>query len=367
MGIAVAVAGAIGLQTLFSSVESNYISSTGADPSRADLVSSVEVCGGWDEVRSIGARMLDAPGVERVDTMVSLSVTTPSEQNDASLANDPGGWSIVTVAECPLLQELAELDSCVEGDVFLLAASEENNFNTAPQPGTTVVFDSEPMAPNDNSVEWRVPLNAPTVTGILDPTGGAKFGVLATPSALPGDLLAGRTGWAFSFVDLDAADPDATDRLRNAVWDISPSSVVSAITTHNVSNGLSAVRRGLFVGATLTLILIGVSLLIGVLEQLRERRRVLATLVAFGTRRRTLAWSILWQTVVPVALGMLLAIAAGLTVGAILLKIVNEPLSIDWAVVGLVSGVATVVVIAVTTLSLPPLWRLMRADGLRTE
>lgn len=35
------------------------------------------------------------------------------------------------------------------------------------------------------------------------------------------------------------------------------------------------------------------------LEQLRERRRVLAVLVAFGTRRTTLATSVLWRLMRP--------------------------------------------------------------------
>jgi hypothetical protein len=41
--------------------------------------------------------------------------------------------------------------------------------------------------------------------------------------------------------------------------------------------------------AVVILLLIGASLLITVLEQLRDRRRLLAILVAFGTRRSTIA------------------------------------------------------------------------------
>src|SRR5919197_1154802 len=70
-------------------------------------------------------------------------------------------------------------------------------------------------------------------------------------------------------------------------------------------------RRGVLAGAVLTLALVGASLLVSLLEQVRERRRLLATLAAFGTRRATLGWSVLWQSAVPVALGLLLAIAAG--------------------------------------------------------
>jgi hypothetical protein len=34
-------------------------------------------------------------------------------------------------------------------------------------------------------------------------------------------------------------------------------------------------------------------------------------LVAFGTRRRTLSWSVLWQSAVPVGLGLVTGIALG--------------------------------------------------------
>ena len=67
----------------------------------------------------------------------------------------------------------------------------------------------------------------------------------------------------------------------------------------------------MFAGATLVMALIGFSLLLTALEQLRERRRLLAVLVAFGTRRSTLSWSLLWQSAVPVGLGLVVALPPG--------------------------------------------------------
>jgi predicted lysophospholipase L1 biosynthesis ABC-type transport system permease subunit len=126
------------------------------------------------------------------------------------------------------------------------------------------------------------------------------------------------------------------------------------------------IQRGLAIVAVVILLLIGASL-ITVLEQLRDRRRLLAILVAFGTRRSTIARSILWQAAVPILLGLTLAVIAGITLGAVLLQIVSERVRIDWKVVGLVAGTAAGVVLLVTAASMPALWRLMRADGLRTE
>jgi ABC-type antimicrobial peptide transport system permease subunit len=100
---------------------------------------------------------------------------------------------------------------------------------------------------------------------------------------------------------------------------------------------------------------------------LRERRKLLSSLIAFGTRRRTLCLSVLWQTAIPIGLGLALATALGVTLGTALLKMTDKPVSVDWASVLSMTGTATAVVLLVTVLSLPPLLRLMRPDGLRTE
>ena len=113
--------------------------------------------------------------------------------------------------------------------------------------------------------------------------------------------------------------------------------------------------------------LIGASLLVSQLEQLRERRKLLSALVAFGTRRRTLTMSVLWQTAIPIGLGLLLASAVGITLGAVLLRMSDTPVVVDWPTVLAMACAGAAVVLAVTLLSLPPLLRLMRPDGLRTE
>jgi ABC-type antimicrobial peptide transport system permease subunit len=133
------------------------------------------------------------------------------------------------------------------------------------------------------------------------------------------------------------------------------------------SGRFASLRTGLFAGAVCVLALIGASLLVSQLEQLRERRKLLSSLVAFGTRRRTLSLSVLWQTAVPIALGLLLASVVGLTLGAVLLKMTATPVRVDWTSVLSMTGIGAAVVLVVTLLSLPPLLRLMRPDGLRTE
>jgi FtsH-binding integral membrane protein len=75
----------------------------------------------------------------------------------------------------------------------------------------------------------------------------------------------------------------------------------------------------------------------------------------------------LWQTALPIALGLVLAMAVGLTLGAVLLRLTATPVTVDWPSVLSMTGVGAAVVLVVSLLGLPPLLRLMRPEGLRTE
>ncbi|MFI5802503.1 FtsX-like permease family protein [Streptomyces sp. NPDC051561] len=169
------------------------------------------------------------------------------------------------------------------------------------------------------------------------------------------------------YVKVDPADPDAIERVRNVLAAADPN--VSAYnTTASVSDRrFATVQKALYAGAACVLLLIGVSLLVSQLEQLRERRKLLSVLVAFGTRRSTLGRSVLWQTAVPMVLGLVLAVAVGVGLGLVLLRMSDVRLAVDWAGVAAMAGIGGGVVLLVGLLSLPPLWRLMRPDGLRTE
>jgi len=368
MGIAVAVAGAIGLQTLFSSIEANYHVLTRAAPDRAEIYLSLPLEDGWADVERLDREVVAIPGVLSVHSRATqAAVIDPA----AGLASHDQPTTLVTVGTCDTLRELAELDSCAEGSVFIAPeAQQANTVRAIPAPGATLGFLDVRADSPEVVAEWTLPATARTVAGRLAPNGDEVFGVLATPSAVPAEVLASWPGWGVAYVDLEdvgSRDWDVAERLSTVVWGVDPGGYLTWTTAALATDEFAVVQNGLLIGATVTLVMIGVSLLVGVLEQLRERRRVLASLVAFGTRRRTLAWSIVWQTAVPVALGLVLAVLAGIALATVLLKIVNEPVAVDWSIIGLVAGIAALVVLAVTALSLPPLWRLMRADGLRTE
>ncbi|WP_405529317.1 ABC transporter permease [Streptomyces avidinii] len=368
-GIAVAVAGAIALQMLFAGVEGDYTKSTGQDPGRAAVAVMVNR-ESQTPMDDLAQRISAVPGVTRAVPLTSTQAAHQVPADEETVQ--------VTIGTCDALGEVATLGSCKEGDAFVVTGSPSRDdvYGATAKPGDELFVgnvrgygygsaSASGTTDRPGTTKWKVPADARTVASREDPTGQLRSGLLVTPSAAPKEI--GSFPDARIFVQVDESGPDALDRARNAVFKADP--FVTAMTLRNTREaaGYSSIRTGLFFGATAVLVLIGGSLLVSQLEQLRERKRLLSALVAFGTKRSTLSLSVLWQTAVPIVLGLLLAAGAGVGLGAVLMSMAARPLRIDWAsVLGMTAAGAGVVVV-VTLLSLPPLLRLMRPDGLRTE
>ncbi|MGR3934508.1 FtsX-like permease family protein [Streptomyces sp. BRA346] len=364
-GITVAVAGAIALQMLFASVEAQNTEETKQDPTRAQLVMNMNVDNGA-QAREAFARLGAAKGVRSV-----LGVTEDSFSDPRSKVKNPADIPVdsLTVADCPALRELAHITSCRDGDTFLVTADPEytgtDNAFTKPGGQINLAFDDEGIPTPGKPKLWTVPRSAKKVESRQDPIGAQRSGILATPGAF--DVSDLSDPQAVAMLRLDPKVPDAEEYVRNASATIAPTLDVMELTSSSQSSEFQTIRNVLFIGATATLLLIGASMIVTTLEQLRDRKRLLSVLVAFGTRRTTLSWSILWQTAVPVVLGLALSIAGGLALGALLLKMVGEGIAVDWAGLAAMTGIGAGVILVVTLASLPPLWRMMRPEGLRTE
>ncbi|MGW7576401.1 FtsX-like permease family protein [Streptomyces sp. NPDC054765] len=272
----------------------------------------------------------------------------------------------VTVADCATLRQLARIGACSRGDAFLLPDPEDTS--SLPHRGERLALDpvgsrSDHRAP----AVWSVPHTARRATAVPDALapGIGGPGVLATPEALSPALF--RHPGITVLLRLDPGTPDAIEYVRNTAAGISPRIDVIAHGNDGTTDTLDVARQGLTACAAAVLLLTGCGLLITALEQLRDRARALSALEALGTPRAVLGRSVLWQTAVPVALGLALALGCGLALGSLLLHMVNRPLRADWWGLVILTGTAAAVVLGVTALSLPLLWRLMRPDGLRTE
>lgn len=345
-GIAVAVAGLLALNGIVAGLESG----AAIVPQRSASTFQAEVYGTGGDPR--WEQLADVRGVRAIATSSTVQTADPATGADVRL--EIGG--------CAALAVDTEVGDCADGDVFAAAPT----YGTAPAAGTTLPLGEPGDAEAASS--WTVPdaVGAvPTVTGMLASPGGEPARFLITPGALEG--VEPPPSSSSTFVALDPAVPDALDLVRTAAAQIDAGRYVDPVLTEGLEPVLRDFRQAPVAGTAALLLLIGASLLVNVVEQLRERRQLLAALLAFGVRRRTLSASVLLQLAVPVLLGLALAVVTGSGLSALLQIGMEAPVRLDGAGIGTTSGVAALVVLLMTAASLPLLWRLVRAQGLHGE
>lgn len=356
-GVAVVLAGAIALQTVVAATAIRLAVPADAQPSDPNLyfvVTNTEIAAGQlAAIRRTGA-------TDSVLESTSVTVTRSATVTDLS------GVGSVTVASCAAIQRMEGPLACRDGDVF-----QQLGFGSDFRPGMrlyTVVPPSTGSGAATVYGHWTlpttlIPLHRSTFLG----PGGE---LLVTPGAFRGVTLPpDAQAWLLVHVRADRADgieyvrnAVAGHPLRTFVEDVSPS-----MSLNEDQQTFEQVRNGLLIGSLFTLGLAGVSLLVLALEQIRERRRPLAMLSASGVSRAVLARSLLWQVSVPVALGVVAAIATGLILAVLVLRITHTNVVLDWADVGIFSGAAVVLVLLVTAATLPALRNATRLAALRTE
>ncbi|MEU4385797.1 FtsX-like permease family protein [Promicromonospora sp. NPDC023805] len=360
-GIAVSVAGLIAIQGLVGAIgtlsaESQADTST-FQAAVLDIAPNGRSAGTWTSA------LAGAEGVTAVGELTSTWARTAADgatSDDAPTEPVGDDDMLVESGTCEVLAQEARIDACADGDVFVVVPEGAN----APAPGSTYLLG--PAGSDD--VRWTLPASAEVVdppSGGVDAMGGMPPRILVTAGALDGIRLDPESVTAY--VALDPAVPDALDHMRTAAAQVDPAAFASPIEQERIASVLGGVRQSLLVGTVALLLLIGASMLVNVVEQLRERRQLLAVLVAFGTRRRTLGGSVLFQVAIPVLLGLTLAVLTGSGLALALQTAVDAPLTFDWVGVGVTSGAAALVVLLTTAAGLPLLWRLTRPEALRSE
>ncbi|MYY03953.1 MULTISPECIES: FtsX-like permease family protein [unclassified Streptomyces] len=358
-GVTVAVAGAVAVQMLFAAMNADFNELTGQDTSRAQFYASSEQVSGDSAVRTI-KEFRATKGVTQVIGMVEAYASKPGKYAE----DDIQPTTSFSVGDCATLREVARIDSCEDGDTFVVHPRNDKEMQVwmdkTARKGKEVEFESG----SGRKLRWTLPADAKTVVSRKDPVGEDRWGIMATPGAIDATTLPGAS--TVSQIRIDESVPDAAEYVRNTAARIDPGMRLVTMTSVERDRQYASIQTGLQVGATITLLLIAASMLVSQLEQLRERKRLLSVLVAFGTRRVTLGWSVLWQTAVPVVIGLAVAVAGGLALGATLCWMVDKEVS-DWLVFLPLAGAGGALILLVTLLSLPPLWRMMRPDGLRSE
>lgn len=130
---------------------------------------------------------------------------------------------------------------------------------------------------------------------------------------------------------------------------------------------LSGYTEGIYLLSAFTLLAAGASLLVLVVQQLGERRRAVAALSASGTPWHVIGRSLLWQNLIPIGFGVLVADLAGAGIAVATLHVLGAPVVFDWRFVGVISLGAVLTVCLVTVLGIPVLRASARPDGLRSE
>ncbi|TGZ07310.1 ABC transporter permease [Streptomyces rhizosphaericola] len=358
-GVTVAVAGAIALQMLFAAMNADFNRMTGQDPARAQFAGYSENVTGEAATSAI-EQFRATKGVEVVIGSVQAYATKPGVYTD----DDIPPTTSVTVGTCDTLRELARITSCEDGDTFVVHPPGDKDMSfwidQAARKGQVVEIGSGTGKP----LRWTLPADSPTVQGRKDPMGETHYGIMATTGAVDASTLPGAQITAQ--IRVDRSVPDVAEHVRNTAARIDPGMRFVTLDSVERDRQYDSIQTGLKVGASVVLLLIAASMLVSQLEQLRERKRLLSVLVAFGTRRTTMGWSVLWQTAVPVFLGLVIAVAGGLGLGAMLAWMIAKSVS-DWWLFLPLTGVGAGLILLVTAASMPSLWRLMRPDGLRTE
>ncbi|WP_328865576.1 ABC transporter permease [Streptomyces sp. NBC_00304] len=358
-GVTVAVAGAVALQMLFAAMNDDFNRITGQDPSRAQFYSQSQIVRGDAALRSI-KEFRATKGVVQVIGTVEAYATKPGKYKP----DDIQPTTSFTVGDCATLRELARITSCRDGDTFVSHPKDKGQagwVDKTARKGKVIEFDSYSSS---KKLRWTLPADSRTVAARTDPMGEEHSGILVTPGAVDARTLPGAS--TVSQIRIDEDVPDAAEYVRNTAARLDPGMRLATINSVERDRQYASIQTGLQVGATATLLLIAASMLVSQLEQLRERKRLLSVLVAFGTRRTTLGWSVLWQTAIPVVIGLAVAVSGGLALGATLCWMVGKEVT-DWVLFLPLAGAGAALILLVTLLSLPALWRMMRPEGLRSE
>ena len=359
-GVTVAVAGAVALQMLFAAMNDDFNRITGQDPSRAQIYAASEIVTGDAALRTI-EEFRATKGVTQVIGTVEAYATKPGTYKGDEIQPTTS----FTVGDCATLRELARITSCRDGDTFVSHPTDKGQAGWVDQTarkGKVIEFDTYNR--RKPPLRWTLPAGTRTVGSRTDPLGEDRWGIMVTPGAIDARTLP--SAQTIAQIRYDEHVPDAAEHVRNTAARLDPGMRVAALNSVERDRQYASIQTGLQVGATAILLLIAASMLVSQLEQLRERKRLLSVLVAFGTRRVTLGWSVLWQTAVPVVIGLAVAVAGGLALGATLCWMVGKEVS-GWFLFLPLAAAGAGLILLVTLLSLPVLWRLMRPDGLRAE
>ncbi|MGH3859507.1 FtsX-like permease family protein [Actinokineospora sp.] len=352
-GVAVVLAGAIALQSVLMSLSVRY--DMPPEPTPAPTQSTATVIGTPEGIDKV------VDHLRRVDPDLPVARFREVEV----MFPDTGFTTNVRIVDCKTIERQLKITDCADGQVFVHPFRGQND-NDGMTPGRvlSVVYYDQQGTQRVHS-RWTVP---PTRRELKYWPATLSWGLITTPASGPAAPPSGMT----SGIGVDTSDPNSVERLRTAMaltrWDVHMNQWTETRYQDPNQQMFVAARRGLLIGSIFTLLLAGTSLLVLALEHIRERRRPLGILAASGVPTGALARSLLWQIAVPIGLGMVLAVAIGVVLAALVMRLSgSSTLVVDWAGVATMSLAAVVLGLLVSLVTLPFLRGATRLSSMRTE
>jgi hypothetical protein len=344
-GIVVAVTGAIALHTFVSAAGvQRAVRDDPADPSYSFLQGEVSLTS--DDMRQISAMF------ERIEGVRAGTVARYPLYDTTTVT---GGGDLY-IGDCEALGQIAALDRCTDGDVFVVGDVGRS---------VTLLKEAE-LGPADGE---RVPLpstaRAATLIGSAAQNAGPS--VLMTSAAAP-DFGSGALPSMIqtNIYTVEGAPSALGGRIAGVAAEIDPLAPFTAFVPQH--DKFAEFRAALDIGSTVILLMMGLGLLLDVTARLHDRRRLLGVIAAIGARRSTVVWSVLLQAIVPLLAGLGLAVVTGTALGAALMRMSEIPVRFGAAAILTPVAVGSALVLITTTaVLLPAARRITRTEELRFE
>ncbi|MFI5776340.1 FtsX-like permease family protein [Nocardia sp. NPDC051570] len=348
-GLVVVLAGAILIQVTIVSMNQRAYGDT-RPATRAPGAVRVEADSRYaDEI----GRRLDASGVTERHTLTSTFV--------ASGADSSRAW----IGDCAALAVLASIGPCVDGDVFAIDRDPSGPYPEPELPSGEVRFDGYRNQSRDAGPTWTT---LPVVQHI-SAARAARYEsreLLITPAALHGVVVP--TDRAQIYVNGSGTADDVADRVAVALaplsWHVT---VMPSGFRDRQGDSLARMRAVMLLISLFVLAVAGTSLLLHAIEQIAGQRRALAALTAGGVPVWVLVRVFFWQNMIPMAVGVLLAVATGIGLTVPTLRVADVPIVLDPTLIGVLVAAAVLACVAVTVLTIPLLRQATRLEDLRTE
>ncbi|WP_086840174.1 FtsX-like permease family protein [Amycolatopsis kentuckyensis] len=346
-GLVVVLAGTILIQGVITSLGSGAARQATPDgvaaaPVRVDTTAAHEA--------EVGKLVSAVPGVTGLHPARNLTFRSGEERDFG------------VVGDCVALRARANIGACSDGDVFSLVSD-----RGGAAPAGKLQLQGHVGSREVNGPEWTVPAGVKVVQHAGTSTGDS---LLVTPGALGG--LALPVSSVAVYVSGTGDVQALTDNIARAVaplaWNASAgkSDYLDDFRARD-RQMVESFRSVLITASLFVLAVAAMSLLMLSIEQISERRRPIAALSAAGVPIGVLARGALWQTGIPVVVGVVLAVAAGLGLTAPILRLADRPMIIDLPVLLALAGATVAAVLLVTGLTMPLLRQVTRLDTLRSE